>query len=216
MSAEEYISLAYAGCNSNDMDCYIGEEDCYQEITNSESGTKSRVRCRDSSSVESKRYKNQKNVMTLTSGKTNQEESSMATSQLIEKRIVTVTFVGSSIDKEYAYCTDILDIKQGDCVVVDTQYGAKTANVSKVKGLSKQARSLASKWVICRVDLEEFKKRLEKYELISEIEAEIEEEMRSQARIDYYRRAAETSPRIAELLQSLETLSKPQLEAEKK
>ena len=129
-------------------------------------------------------------------------------SALIAKKVVAVKFVGqTNNDKEYSYMTDIMDIEVSDLVVVDTQYGFKTAIVQKVQALSKAARSAASKWVVCRVDLEEFRQKLEKYELVQEIEIELEEEMAAFNRIQFYQAAAQANPRIAELINKLTGLT---------
>lgn len=132
----------------------------------------------------------------------------MKVSALITKKTVQVKFVGQTQnDKEYAYLTDIMDLAVSDLVVVDTMYGFKTAIVIKVQALSKTARDAATKWVVCRVDLEEFKSKLEKYELVQEIENELEEEMASFNRIKYYQAAAEVNPRIGELINKLTDLT---------
>ena len=84
----------------------------------------------------------------------------MKVSALITKKTVQVKFVGQTQnDKEYSYLTDIMDLAVSDLVVVDTTYGFKTAIVTKVQALSKTARDAATKWVVCRVDIEEFKSK---------------------------------------------------------
>lgn len=138
----------------------------------------------------------------------NNKENKMKVSALITKKVVQVKFVGQTQnDKEYAYLTDIMDMAVSDLVVVDTMHGFKTAIVTKVQALSKTARDAATKWVVCRVDLEEFKSKLEKYELVQEIENELEEEMASFNRIKYYQAAAEVNPRIGELINKLTDLT---------
>ena len=142
-----------------------------------------------------------------------QETGTMTTSALINKTIISVKFVGTGKDEEYAYFTDIQGLKQNDVVVVDTQYGPKTAYVWKTVALSQGMRAKADKWVVCKVDIQAFKDKLVRYELVSEIENQIEEEMASQSRIEFYQKAASVNPRIAELLDQLQKLSAPLLES---
>lgn len=204
MSAEEWISYTFGGCNSNDMDDAAdgrSGQDSYQEFggaSNSEYEVSCAARlCR---SVASTRYSKTKEP--------NNKENKMKVSALITKKTVQVKFVGQTQhDKEYSYLTDIMDLAVSDLVVVDTMYGFKTAIVTKVQALSKTARDAATKWVVCRVDLEEFKSKLEKYELVQEIENELEEEMASFNRIKYYQAAAEVNPRIGELINKLTDLT---------
>lgn len=201
MSAEELIGYIYGGCNSNDMDdaadgvsgeeawMYLGGADSYGGMSRSEPST---------------RYR--KSIRSQTNNKEKVMENRV--SALIAKKVVAVKFVGqTNNDKEYSYFTDIMDIEVSDLVVVATQYGFKTAIVQKVQALSKTARSAASKWIVCRVDLEEFRQKLEKYELVQEIEIELEEEMAAFNRIQFYQAAAQANPRIAELINKLTDLT---------
>ena len=203
MSAEEWISYTFGGCNSNDMDDAAdgcSGEDSYQDFVGA-SNSEYEASCTDRlcRSVASTRYSKTKEP---------NKESKMKVSALITKKAVQVKFVGQTQnDKEYSYLTDIMDLAISDLVVVDTMYGFKTAIVTKVQALSKTARDAATKWVVCRVDLEEFKSKLEKYELVQEIENELEEEMASFNRIKYYQAAAEVNPRIGELINKLTDLT---------
>lgn len=207
MSAEEWISYTFGGCNSNDMDDAAdgcSGQDSYQDFggaSNSEYEISCAARlCR---SVTSTRY-NKNGYPTEPINK----ENKMKVSALITKKTVQVKFVGQTQnDKKYSYLTDIMDMAVSDLVVVDTMYGFKTAIVTKVQALSKTARDTAIKWIVCRVDPEEFKSKLEKYELVQEIENELEEEMASFNRIKYYQAAAEVNPRIGELINKLTDLT---------
>ena len=203
MSAEEWISYTFGGCNSNDMDDAAdgcSGEDSYQDFggaSNSEYETSLSTRPKPTSNYRKKEHNLQSN-----------KENKMKVSALITKKTVQVKFVGQTQnDKEYSYLTDIMDLAVSDLVVVDTMYGFKTAIVTKVQALSKTARDAATKWIVCRVDLEEFKSKLEKYELVQEIENELEEEMASFNRIKYYQAAAEVNPRIGELINKLTDLT---------
>lgn len=214
MSAEEWISYTFGGCNSNDMDDAAdgcSGQDSYQDFggaSNSEYETRNRCTRRYTAvdkkpSLTSQVIKSSYNLV-----KSNNKENKMKVSALITKKTVQVKFVGQTQnDKEYSYLTDIMDMAVSDLVVVDTMYGFKTAIVTKVQALSKTARDAATKWVVCRVDLEEFKSKLEKYELVQEIENELEEEMASFSRIKYYQAAAEVNPRIGELINKLTDLT---------
>lgn len=213
MSAEEWISYTLGGCNSNDMDDAAdgcSGQDSYQDFggaSNSEYETRNRGISRYTAgdkkpSLTSQVIKSSYNLV-----KSN-KENKMKVSALITKNTVQVKFVGQTQnDKEYSYLTDIMDMAVSDLVVVDTMYGFKTAIVTKVQALSKTARDTAIKWIVCRVDTEEFKSKLEKYELVQEIENELEEEMASFNRIKYYQAAAEVNPRIGELINKLTDLT---------
>lgn len=213
MSAEEWISYTLGGCNSNDMDDAAdgcSGQDSYQDFggaSNSEYETRNRGIRRYTAgdkkpSLTSQVIKSSYNLVKYN------KENKMKVSALITKKTVQVKFVGQTQnDKEYSYLTDIMDMAVSDLVVVDTMYGFKTAIVTKVQALSKTARDAATRWVVCRVDLEEFKSKLEKYELVQEIENEFEEEMASSNRIKYYQAAAEVNPRIGELINKLTDLT---------
>lgn len=129
-------------------------------------------------------------------------------SDLINKRVVLVTFISGDNKQEYSYFVDF-DPKVGDIVVVDTQYGPKTARISKTHSITKDMRDKAGKWVICRVDMDLFAKKMEQYNLVTEIESEIEERMKSQSRIEFYLKAAQSDPTIAGLVNQLQRILAP-------
>lgn len=220
MSAEEDIMLHYGGCSSEDLDCladdgfsidpgaltslrhyggsasrsYISQR--YDERLSRDCDTcVPMAGCLDCPEISNAKPE----VKTKS-----KEVVPMSTSSLVKKSTVTVAFVGS--DKEYSYFTDIEGLKQGDLVVVDTMYGYKTANIVKVRGFSKAQRDAAGKWIVCKIDTKAFDEKLQRYALVSEIEQEIEEEMKSQARVEFYKKVAKDNPRVQELLTQLEGL----------
>jgi len=74
---------------------------------------------------------------------------------------VSVRFIGQrdGNDKEYAYLTD-LDLVKGDIVVVDSMYGFKTAEVTSLFCNENDA----NKWVVCKVEIKAFEKKLKTLE----------------------------------------------------
>lgn len=74
-------------------------------------------------------------------------------------RTVGVRFIGQALGNEtdYSYFTDILDLTVGDTVVADTVYGYKTAKITTLCS----NESDASRWIVCKVNIEAFKEKLD-------------------------------------------------------
>lgn len=74
-------------------------------------------------------------------------------------KTIGVRFIGqtSHNEKDYSYFTDLTDLVVGDTVVVDTVNGFKTATVT----LLCADETSACRWVVCKVNAEAFKEKLE-------------------------------------------------------
>lgn len=79
------------------------------------------------------------------------------------------SYGGSTI---YTFFTD-LDLVKGDKVVVDTQYGL---SVATVEGTSRSVTDAtkATKWVVQKIDMEDFEKRKERQEEIRRLKYALE------------------------------------------
>ena len=102
------------------------------------------------------------------------------------KNVVEVQFIGADCAKSYSYYSQIETLEVGDiCVVhvVSSHTGKKgefkTVQVTKVRGLSRAARDRAHKWLVCKVDTEEYFESLQKLELILEIKNKLRERKES-------------------------------------
>jgi hypothetical protein len=115
---------------------------------------------------------------------------------------VSVRFVNQnrSNDKEYAYLTD-LDLKEGDIVVVDTQYGFKTAEVTSLFCNENDA----NKWVVCKVDAEAFGKKLATLKHKQFILKQMKTRLDQVDVMDRFALAAKSDEVMAKLLKSFNT-----------
>ncbi len=104
--------------------------------------------------------------------------------------------------KEYDFFTD-LDLHSGDLVVVDTQYGYATAEVSVVGVNSK----VATKWVVCKVDLEGHNQRMEQQKKLASVKAKMESRRKKLEQIEVYYLLAEKDEEMAELLDEYNALN---------
>lgn len=123
------------------------------------------------------------------------------------KRIVSVCFSdrGTLSEKSYAYFTDIEDLKTADWVIVVVNLEPKTAMVTDLNP-SPSDRAKASKWIVSRVDLLEYEIRMKKQTLISEIENELDEQLKKVQRYEMFKACAQTSSVMKDLLKKLQDL----------
>lgn len=124
-------------------------------------------------------------------------------------RYVEVMFDGSG--RKYSYGTS-LDLKINDAVLVykgkisehmDADYFA----VAKVVGLNGNPE-LATKCIVCKVDIDFYAKELEKLKEIKDVQTAIEERIKAVERKSVYEAYAKVDPTIAELLQKFNEISK--------
>jgi hypothetical protein len=103
----------------------------------------------------------------------------------------------------YSFKT-ILDLEKGDSVVVDTINGLQVAKVVKVTDI---VPSIATKWVISKVDLEGHKERLEKEEEMKLVKEKMKQRKKELEEISEFEKFAEKDKEMADLLKQLKDLS---------
>ena len=108
--------------------------------------------------------------------------------------------------KEYTYLTN-LDLKEGDKVIVDSPHdGPVVVTVIKVKGLSKGQISVASKWIVQKVDMEAYYELVKRQELVQEIKNKLAQRKEEMEEMIIYKQLAKDDPEINSLLAELESL----------
>lgn len=108
---------------------------------------------------------------------------------------------GSISEKKYDYLSPI-EVSEGDLVVVETQYGYAVATVSDVGIKSTKAKS----FVVMKVDTSLVDSIKEKIARKAQIEKELEKRVKSQAKLEIYRRVAENDEVAKALLEELSSL----------
>ena len=114
---------------------------------------------------------------------------------------VMVKFIGKYVNdnKEYSYLTD-LTLKEKDIVVVDTQYGVKTAEVVSLCG-----NSNAHKWVVCKIDVQAFEDKLAELKRKQFILQQMSKRLSEVSVITQYEKLAETDETMKTLLDAFNT-----------
>jgi len=121
-------------------------------------------------------------------------------------QVVQVKFPENTYNKGYSYFTDIEGLKVGDPVVVyvhGTTRGFKVAEVSKVRGLSRAERDKAGKFIVQKINVEEYEANVKKHELVLEIRNKLREAKETAEEMLIYQSLANTNPEIKELLTEL-------------
>jgi hypothetical protein len=129
------------------------------------------------------------------------------------KTIVGVKFVNTNCElsektysyKTYPYLTDIEGIEVNDWAVVIVEDRPVCVQVVQVV-LSESQRSKANKWLAFKVDLTDYYKKVAKQKLITEIEQELDDQVKKVQRYEVFKACAKTSPKMQELLARLEEL----------
>jgi len=131
----------------------------------------------------------------------------------MKKSVITVRFIRDNTltpqfsEKEYAYYTDIEDIQVGDWVIVVVQGTPKAVKVEQVSGLSVANRDRANKWIVSRIDLTNWEKRMAELQMVMEIENQLDEEFQQAQRMTTFVMLADSNPRIAALLDKLREIN---------
>lgn len=124
------------------------------------------------------------------------------------KQIILVMF-GKENSKDddfngYAYFADSEDnIKKGDFVVVFARNTFKVVRVVLTRGLTAKQRSRASKWIVQKINVEQYEKRVKQEEISQEIKNALTEEKERMEDIFIYEKLAKDNSRIADLLKEL-------------
>jgi hypothetical protein len=126
----------------------------------------------------------------------------------MSKKIIAVRFFEKGVvsEKSYSYFTDIEDLNIGDWCNVVVNKEPKTVMVTETSGLSIEQEMKASKWIVSRIDLEAYEERLKKQQLITEIEHELDDQMKKVQRYEMFKMCAKTSPKMMDLLAKLQDL----------
>ncbi len=126
------------------------------------------------------------------------------------RKIVAVVFVNDQLtepkyDKEYYYFTD-LDLAIRDLVVVRTGAEYKVVRVVATEGFTALERAKCAKWIVQKVDLLGYEKRLEKENLIQEMKAKLRERKEQMEELAIYRMLAKDDPTMGDMLNKLAEL----------
>ena len=134
--------------------------------------------------------------------KPEEEENNLLENMM--KKIVEVKFRGKDgySEKSYAYLTDIEDLKIGDWVLVVVNDEPVAVVVTEIMP-SESSRAKANKWVAFKIDLAEYNQKVERQQLITEIEQELDEQVKKVQRYEVFKACAKTSPKMQELLAKL-------------
>jgi hypothetical protein len=207
MSAEEYISLMHGGVSSNDFMDYL-------DVPNSDGGETAEYTRRFSNSnlriykdcpVPHKCVNPSKNVVDKTHYIKSKDVLKLGGAM---KKVVGVRFDerGMLSEKQYCYFTDIDGLKVGEWAVVVVGETPKCVMVTAVSSISKSDQAKACKWIAFKVDLTEYNNKVKRDALITEIENELDEELKRVQRYEVFKMCAKNSPVMQELLEKLQTL----------
>jgi len=112
-----------------------------------------------------------------------------------------VKFQGTS--KHYHFITD-LDLHEGDTVVCDTAVGITVAAVIRIE---EEVSSLATKWIIDKVDIDTHKRRMELEAKKKDIKAKMEKRRKKLEDIAVFAILAKEDPDMAELLKEYQEIN---------
>lgn len=102
--------------------------------------------------------------------------------------------------KEYSYFTDLSDLKEGDMVVVDTQFGYRVAKVAGLFGNENQA----NKWVVCAINTSAFEKKLNDLKRKQFVLRQVKQRVEAQGFLIQAQALAKNDEVLAKLLASLD------------
>lgn len=75
------------------------------------------------------------------------------------KKVAIVKFQRGSFDQEYSYKTDMEDLEQGDLLVVQANNSYSIAIFQRYSSTKSRVEQ-ATKWIVQKVDVEEFETKL--------------------------------------------------------
>lgn len=113
---------------------------------------------------------------------------------------IKVMFDGNS--KEYQY-RSFEKLEVGDMVVVQARDGIALANVSRTDCDA----SVATKFVVCRIDYKKTIDMIAKYEAQKVLEDRLEQLYMETSKMDMYRKLAETNEEARNLVEQLEKIN---------
>lgn len=108
--------------------------------------------------------------------------------------------------KSYQFLTDIMDLKTGDCVVVDTRNGPTVAYVIEYNSHSVLGHNKL-KWVIQKVDMTNHNQRLTKEKKLNEIRDKMEMRRKEIEEMQLFKLLAQEDEDMEKLLKEYQDLS---------
>lgn len=108
--------------------------------------------------------------------------------------------------KSYQFLTDIMDLRVGDCVVVDTRNGPTVAYVIEYNSHSVLGHDRL-KWVIQKVDMSNHNQRLVKEKKLNEIRTKMETRRKEIEEIQLFKLLAQEDKDMEKLLKEYQDLS---------
>ena len=122
------------------------------------------------------------------------------------QKIIGAKFKDSYGNKTYHYLTDIEGLQKGDYVVVDSPHrGYACVEVVSTEE-DEIAVKHASKWVICKVDLEGYKARMEREKERKALIARLQKMQAEFLAENQFAMLAQTNPDAAALVEKLKEL----------
>lgn len=115
-------------------------------------------------------------------------------------KTATIEYKGTY--QQYDFITDIEDLKSGDYVVTDSSNGYNVAKVIAVKDLTNKSK----KWVVCKIDVEQHKKKIAKANEIKKLRDEMEKRRRQIEETEVYAMLAQKDEEMARLLEEYKTI----------
>lgn len=127
----------------------------------------------------------------------------------MKKSFVKVCFnncYGEYSSKEYEFET-YQKLAIGDFVVVDTQNGLQVAKVVQID----TAGEYSNKLVVCKVDLEQHAKLVQKEKAKAELEAKMEARLKESIKLETFKKLAELDPEMKKLVEEFEEFNKEEV-----
>lgn len=130
------------------------------------------------------------------------------------KKVILVAFTKATPDhtaeKEYAYFTDDPTIRPGDWVLVaqrwNNDYRPAVAYVHKSEGVSQADINRATNWIVGKIDLSSYKRRMEEQAKITEIRNQLRQRRAEMEDMAFFQQMAKVDPVVAGLLSELNKL----------
>lgn len=115
-------------------------------------------------------------------------------------RTAYIVHDGQTTNKPFSFITDIKDLKEQDFVVVDTRFGLKTGKVVEIRETEDPT---ATRMVVCKIDINKFNKKKEKFEHRKDLIDEIDSIVKHTPPMKIYELLAKEDPTLAKLVKEL-------------
>ena len=121
-------------------------------------------------------------------------------------KTISVKFTDGYSDKVYAYLTEDTEIKNDDCVVVDSPNGGyKVVRVVSVEETIESVTK-ASKWIVQKVDDTAYKARIEKEKRKAVLELKLARAVEEARKKVDYSELAKLNPEIAKMVEEMNSI----------